>query len=159
LLDLRGGLVVERVDGFGELHRVQVGDAPGAQQLQGRGQPIHEGAGHKQPSFGGAGGEPQCGPDLLAGVIHDLGARPIQRAPVQRGEHLLLGGVQQREVPFEGDQQIHPPGVGQRVRGDEHVDLRDRRHMLEHVCESINRHMCRPPIFHKEIRAIRKPAP
>jgi hypothetical protein len=87
-------------------------------------------------------------------------------------------------VPFEGDQQIHPPGIGHRpnveqqqrrrvlaaghaggqfggdrVRRDEHVNLRDGRHLLEHVCESINCRMCRPTLFHKEIPAIRKPAP
>ena len=35
--------------------------------------------------------------------------------PSKGGEHLLLGGVQQREVPFERDEQIDPPGVRQGV--------------------------------------------
>jgi hypothetical protein len=78
-------------------------------------------------------------------------------------------------MPFERHQQIHPTGIGQRLiveqeqrrrvvatrhgcgqfgndrfRGYEHVDLRDRRHMLEHVYESINCPKCRLPLFHKE---------
>jgi len=104
-----------------------------------------------------------AGADLLAGVIDQLRARPIQGSPVQRREDLLLRGLQQRDVPLAGDQQIHPTGVGQRVgveheqhrhviptrqagsqfggdrvRGFEHVDLGERRRLLEHVYESIN---------------------
>ena len=71
--------------------------------------------------------------------------------------------MQQRDVPLEADQQIHPPRVGQRlgleheqrrhvirtrqarsqlggdrVGGFEHVDFGDRRRLLEHVYESTN---------------------
>ena len=74
-----------------------------------------------------------------------------------------MRGLQQRDVPLEGDQQINPPRVRQRVgveqhqRGDvfgtretagefggdrvgtfECVHLGDRRRMLEHAYESIN---------------------
>ena len=74
-----------------------------------------------------------------------------------------MRGLQQRDVPLEADQQIHPPRVGQRlgleheqrrhviptrqarsqlgddrVRRVEHVRRGDRRRMLEHVYESIN---------------------
>jgi hypothetical protein len=104
-----------------------------------------------------------AGADLLAGVIDQLRARPIQGSSVQGREDLLLAGLQQRDVPLAGDQQIHPPGVGQRVgiehgqcrcvfgtrqagsrfgggrvRTFERVDLGDGRRMLEHVYASIN---------------------
>jgi hypothetical protein len=54
-----------------------------------------------EPAFRGAGGEPQRGADLLAGVVDQLRAGEVQRPPVEGGEDLLLGGVQQRDVPFE----------------------------------------------------------
>ena len=88
-----------------------------------------------------------------------------------------MRGLQQRDVPLERDQQIHPPRVGQRVGvehgqcggvfragqarsqlgGDrvgrfEHVHLGDGRRLLEHVYESIDSQECCLPLFHKEIR-------
>ncbi|HKF32138.1 MAG TPA: hypothetical protein VKB37_07170 [Jatrophihabitantaceae bacterium] len=117
----------------------------------------------REPPLGGTGGEPQRGADLLAGVIDQLRAGPIQGSSVQGREDLLLAGLQQRDVPLAGDQQIHPTGVGQRVGvehgqcrhviptrqagsqfggdrvgGFEHVDLGERRRLLEHVYASIN---------------------
>jgi hypothetical protein len=81
-------------------------------------------------------------------------------------------------VPFEGDQQIDPPGVGYHVRveqqqrrhivragqsggqfggdrvgGGEHVDLRDGRRMLEHMCESNSGQQRCLPLFRREIPA------
>ena len=47
-------------------------------------------------------------------VVDKLRAGPVQGSPVQAGEGLLLGGVQHRDVPFEADEQIDPPRVGQR---------------------------------------------
>jgi len=74
-----------------------------------------------------------------------------------------LAGLQQRDVPLERDQQIHPTHVrqrlgveheqrrhvirtrqagsqfgGGRLGGGEHVDLGDGRWLLEHVYASIN---------------------
>jgi hypothetical protein len=42
---------------------------------------------------------------------------------------------------------------GDGVGGFEHVDVRERRNVLEHVYESTKGCECRLPLFHKEIRA------
>ena len=67
LLDLRGGLGIERGDGVGEFPRVQVGELTAPQQVQGGRQPLDQGPRNGEAAFRGARGEPQRGADPVRG--------------------------------------------------------------------------------------------